>query len=655
MALRTKTVEYVLETFTALRSSVTALAGTNFATFNAQTIVIPETTNRTFRSVEIILTIRDAETTTARRFDGLRVGVQIDAVAFDDRDLTGTGIANTGDHYILTFTRNATEYFRTNFTGTSHNVIVRVEPETDVASNVNNITCKLRITYEYNDVGPSSYVKTVKIPIESNFGYTSTTPNTNVRGSSSIGQIPALDTFLPESGKTYRQIWFEIMATDAGAATTDFTGVFAIGSGARSGAGLEQGLNTSCWYYDQWVFSGFATNSGHDFQAWCATTNRFERLGAVMGVTYTYSPSSTGVINSLVIPLNSWGRAIEGTTAADQDMFYNNLFIQEPGTISMKQSALVFFWNNGGAGNLTFSVSGSKAATGSQGVTLASYTGTAFVQAGQHSVVHRIDLAHGGTAIGLNRGLNVLNAKIFCSANNVVTCPNGYYIINYTSDVHPSGEGAHNHTTYWSIFHQMSGAIAGDTFREIATTNQWTPVIPETGYYLNSVGLCKYMNHSANGSDETDPEILSGEYYGDGWLQGDISSINTDGELGTSWLFNRTSDSWNHWGYGPTGLLDIERARKYRIDSTITAHRSITRMITYHSINYDITGNIIGYSGNGNGIPVYLHRTDTNEYVGSGLTVSGAFSIPHYDNTIPVYVTTQSGSAAGRSVSGLPT
>ena len=652
MALRLKTIEYNLETYTALRSTVTALAGTNYATFNAQTFVIPETTNRTFRSVEMIVTLRDAETTTARRFDGIHMGIQIDAVAFSDLNLTGTGITGTGDPYVLTFVRDVTSYFQTNFTGSSHSIVARIEPETDVASNVNNITCKFRITYEYDDVGPSTYVKTVKIPIESMSGYLPTVANSNLRAGTGAAQIPALDTFLTESGKTYRQIWFEIMAATADGATTDFSGVFAVGSGARSGAGIEQVLNGSTWYYDQWIYSGFITSSGHDFQGWSTLASRFERCGALMGVTYTYNPSSIQVMNSMTIPMNTWGRSIKGTAAADQNVFYNNLFIQEPGSISLKQSAIVFFWNNGAAGNLTFSVSGSKAASGSQGVVLGSYTGTAFVQAGQHSVVHRIDVPHGGTSISLNRGLNVLNTKVFCATNNVVTGPNGYYLINYTSDVHPSGEGSHNHTTYWSIFPSQTGAIAGDTFREIATTISKVPIIPETGYFLNSVGLCKYMNHSANGSEELGSEILANEYYGDGWSPADVISINTDGELGTSWLFNRTTDSFNTWAYGPTGLLNIETARKYRIDSTILAQRSISRMINYHSINYWVSGNIVGYSGNGNGIPVYLYRTD-NEYVGSGLTVSGYFQIPHYDNTIPVFVTTQSGLAAGRSVSGL--
>ena len=655
MALRVKTVEYNLETFTALRSTVTALAGTNYATFNAQTLVIPETTSRTFRSVEIVLTIRDAETTTARRFDGLRVGVQIDAVAFDDVSLTGTGIANTGDHYILTFSRNATEYFRTNFTGTSHSVIVRIEPETDVASNVNNITCKLLITYEYDDVGPSEYVKTVRIPIESNFGYAGTTANSNIRGSSSIGQIPALDTFLPESGKTYRQIWFEMMAADGGGAATDFSGIYAVSSGATTGVGLEQALNTSVWFYHQWVYSGFNTSSGHDLQFWSSLANRFERFGAVMGVTYTYSPSSTRVLNSLKIPINTWGRSVNGTTLADRDVFDNNIYIEEPGTITTKQCGIVFHWNNGSAGNLTFSVSGGASCIGNQGTVLGSYTGTAFVYAGNHSVIHRIDLAHGGTGISFDRGLNELYCKVYSSANGVATNGNGYYLINYESDVHPSGEGSHNHTTYWSIFHQMSGAIAGDTFREITTTNQWTPVIPEDIYHIQSVGLWKRINNTANGSDELSPELLSDEFNGDGWSKPTVDSMNTDGELGTTWIFNRTTDNWNLWSAGDVGQMNIETPRKYRIDSTILGQRSISRMLTYHNIHYWISGNIIGYSGNGNGIPVYLHKTDTNEYVGSGLTVSGYFQIPHYDNTIPVFVTTQSGSAAGRSVSGLPT
>jgi hypothetical protein len=652
VALRIKTIEYNLETFTALRTTVLNLAGTNFATFNAQTFVIPETTNRTFRSVEMIFTFRDAETTTAWSVDCMRMGIQIDAVAFSDLDLTGTGITNTGDPYVCTFVRDVTSYFQTNFTGSSHSVVARIEVENSAISTIDNITCKFRITYEYNDVGPSEYVKTVRIPIESHHGYLSVTPNTNIRNFAAQGQVPALDNFLPESGKTYRQIWFEIMAATADGATGDFSGVFAIGSGARTGAGIEQGLNGSTWYYDQWIYSGFVTNSGHDFQGWSTLASRFERCGALMGVTYTYSPSSTGVMNSVFIPMNTWGRSIEGTTAADQDVFYNNLYVQEPGTISLKQSAIVFFWNNGAAGNLTFSVSGSKAATGSQGVVLGSYTGTAFNQAGHHSIIHRLDLAHGGTALGLNRGLNVLNTKVFASVNGVVTGPNGYYVINYTSDVHPSGEGCHNHTTFWSLFPSQTGAIAGDTFREIATTISKVPIIPETGYFLNSVGLCKFMNHSANGSDELGSEILANEYYGDGWAPADVCSINTDTEYGVSWIFSRTTDSFNAWAYGPTGLLDIEVARKYRIDSTIIAQRSISRIINYHAINYWVSGNIVGYSGNGNNIPVYLYRTD-NEYVGSGLTVSGYFQIPHYDNTIPVFVTTQSGAAAGRSVTGL--
>lgn len=642
MATREKTVEIPFVTNTATLATNTTLGTATVHTFAAVTLALPES-GKTMRSVVLRVHARGGEPTTARRFDGVRIGVQIDAVAFNDVDLTGTGITNTGDHWSVFADRDVTSYFVTNYTGTSHTVGARVAFETDVADVVANISCYLIVTYSYDDTS-ATHAKTVRIGMEGITGFLPTTANSDLRGSAGSGQIPLLDNFLPEASKTIDHIWFEVRATDGGAATTDFNCNYSIDAGATATrATLEQGLNTSVRFFDIWVQTGvMTTSSAHDFEAWSSLASRFQRMNAVLCVTYRFTISGTStVLNSLRIPLRTLPMPINSTAAGDQDVFERVVWIQEPTTITLVQSSLLCFYEANGAGNLTISVSGHDAAGGSQGTTSATYTNTAFVQSGSHCLQHRLDLAHGGTAITLGRGKNTIRVKVFCATANAVHGFGGYLLLNYTSGVATDGVGAHNQTTDWQLATILDGTIAGTATREVDTTNQRTPIITPAEYFLTANSVQVETNSSATGGFGVFDEQLAGEGPEDGWnLYDNVLSVK-DGEFGNDTFIFASADTWIRYPNAPAsaaGILNIETARKVRIYGNTLQQSSIRRCVTLHSIFTNVTGNITNSAGGT--VNIILSDKLTGEVLRvTTRTGNGSYSIPWYDNTREVIVT----------------
>jgi hypothetical protein len=646
MAQAVKTVEFPFDTRLTLLATATTLGAAAEQVFTAVTVGLPES-SKTIRAAWIEVTARDGNA-TAHSLDGMRIGVQIDAVAFDDgTDLTGTGIANSGDHWSIFGNRDVTTYFTTNYTGTSHTVGIRVRFESSAAANVNNITAKLYVTYEYDDTS-ATLVKTVKIPLEGNTGNLNTTANTNIRGSAGAAQIPALDTFLPEDSKTYRKIWFELHASDAGAAATDFTLSVAIDSGTNARAALEQALNNSVRFYDIWLQDALVTSTTHDFQAWSSLTNMFQRFAVIMHVTYEFAASSATIMNSLMIPLQSETSTLMGTAAGDQDVFDVEFWIQEPATITMRQSALFLTFESNAAANITPAVSGLEKATGTQGTTTSTYTVSALTQSGSMNLCHRIDLAHGGSAIALARGRNKLRTKIFASVSGITAGLGGYFIINYTSGKATQGIGSHNHTTQWPLCTIYDGTIAGTANREVATTNQRTPNIPQANYFLNTIATHVETNASATGFFSVLAEKLAGEGAADGWAVIDNIGSIKDGEYGHNTYVTSGRANWRHYPNDTDGM-NLETARKQRIYGNVIQMVSIRRVITIHAITYSVSGTVSGSSGGT--VNLDLHTTfDGTKLDATTRSGNGSYSFTWYDNTENVFVVArESGTLLGRS------
>jgi hypothetical protein len=163
MTIRQKTVEFPFVTNTASLATNTTLGTATRHDFAAITVYLPEATSRTFRSVVVQVTIRDVFTTITD-VTAWRIGIKLGAVAFSDTDVTQT-LTNAGDHASFTFHLDVTSYFTSNFgSGASQTSQVGVAFATAAASNVTNITAKLIVTYDYDDSGQDTRVKSKDRP-----------------------------------------------------------------------------------------------------------------------------------------------------------------------------------------------------------------------------------------------------------------------------------------------------------------------------------------------------------------------------------------------------------------------------------------------------------------------------------------------------------
>ncbi len=643
MATRVKTVEYVFDTRITNLATNTTLGTATRHDFTQITIDLPENSSRTFRSVHLVCTWNDANTVTYN-LSGVRMGIKLGSVAFTDTDISPTATGNTGDHEYWEQWIDVTGYFVTNFgSGTSQTSQAAIAVATATASNIGgHITAKLIITYEFSDTSQTTRVKTVRIPLQSHhttltnaaqeFGTTGGTTN------APANQIPALDTFLPENTVSLKQVWIEFVANNASAATTDIAPVYQIDSQTVVTRGtIEQALNTGTLYKDIWLLDTatpananyIATNSAHAIKAYCATTARFETFGGILCVTYTYNAdNTTTVLNSLVMPIpdddieTNWVQATDGSS---QNALLFEPWIEEPTTITIKQSGVQLFVMSPGGGTL-------NVLAGSQ--TARPYTLAALVNAGGSVVTHRVDHSSGWTVA---RGHNDLLLKLFTTAAANTTVYGAMLYLNYTSGKSTVDVDAHNHSTCWYLADmQVSGAV--ETVRNISTSAQRTPNIPETNYFLVSVGYEMLYRAAGSYSVTVLAELLSGEHQSDGWMDVLKRFAILDAELACYRLVGRALTMWNRTNF-QTGSMDIEAARAYRICASTGVHSQLLMWVTYHGLTFTKTGTVSGYGGTGVGLSVELYdTTDNTKLCAVSTTTGGAYSMVWFDSTRTYYV-----------------
>lgn len=643
MATRCKTVEYVFDTSLSNLATNTALATATRLDFSAITLTIPENTSRVFKSVHVVCTWNDANT-AAYNVAGIRMGIKLGAADFADTDFEPTAISNSGDHEYWEHWLDVTSYFEANFgAGTSQTAQVGLAVATGTASNIGaNITAKLVITYQFSDVSQTTRVKTVRIPIQSHhttltnsaqeFGTTGGTTN------APANQIPALDTFLPENTVSIKQAWIEWTANNASAATTDIAPIYKIDAQDDVTRGtIEAALSTGSLFHDVWLLDTTTpananyidTSTAHAVKAYCATTARFQCFGGILHVTYTYNADDTEtVLNSLVLPMpdddveSNWVQATDGSM---QNVLWFEPWIEEPGSVTIKQSGVQVRCMAAGGSVLDL-------AAGSQ--TARPYTLGALVNAGGFVVTHRVDHSSGWT---LARGKNSVLFKMFTTAAANTVVYGGMLYLNYTSSKSTVDVDAHSHSTSWYLADmQTSGAV--ETVRTITTAAQRTPDIPETNYFLVSVGYEVSFKSSASNIVTVLAEILAGEYQGDGWMDVLKRYAVTDGELSMFRLQGRALSMWNRTNF-QTGAMDLEATRQYRVCASTGTHCMLRMWVTYHGITFNKTGAVSGYGGAGTGIAVGLYDTTDNlQLCVVSTTAGGGYSVDWFDDTRTYYV-----------------
>lgn len=655
MTLRVKTVEYAFDPCVTAITTTTIASAQRYETPEL-TISLPEATSRTFRSVKIQASWRNI---TSVNYGNWLFGVKLGAVAFEDTIRVFSNPAHTSDHECSLITSDCTSYFETNFgSGTSQTCQIAFAMG-DEASSINNITIKILITYEYDDDSLTEEVKTVRIPIQSHHALLTashqefgTTGGTNNAPANQIPQLTGVGGFLPEDSISIKRAWIEWWGNDAGASTADLTFYYQIDSDTEvAHVILEQGLNTGTFFYTHSIYdtTTYSTASAHALKARSSLTNRFSCLGAVLHVTYSYNPTTTTTVcNSVQFAIGGDEVPpgfINGTTSADADSISINLWVEEPETITLQQSGILMFIT--GAAGGSFRVLSEEQAE-------RTYTLTALVNAGGYAVVHRIDHNNGFT---LTRGKNENILSLYNTSNtNNLTLNAGFAYINYHSGIAATGINSHNKTTFWSLNDFSTAGTSVAVQREIDTTDQRTPNIPETNYFINRAAFELYVRQSAaTFVVSLLAEKQLGEHNGSGWYPIGINTYTNDGEMCNIRFTLPALSGFNRTPF-ESGEMDIETARKYRIHHLANAANWLSGIwITYHSITFSVSGIVSGSSGGDVTITAY-DTVDKKALGSTSRTGNGVYTITVYDNSRTMYTEArEDDTLIGRSPNGTAT
>ena len=650
MATRTKTVEYAFTTNTANLALATRYD------FAAVTLDIEETSSRVFKSVIIQVTSRSSAA-TAQSLTSYLLGIKLGAVAFNDSTTTFT-ITDTGDHQSFMFHRDVTSYFTTNYGGAATQTC-QVGVQFGAVAMI-NISCKLIITYEYDDSSATTRTKTVKIPLESN-----TSNLTATLAQLGTNQIPILtggSGILPENTITIKDYFFEIWSAEGhdSGVTDDQLGLQIDAEAETLFGSLEQALDTNVWMHVLWKRTDLIAGSGstHAFNCRGTTTGRLGGIHVVLVVTYSYDHSaSTSVLNSLELVITTDGGNMGGSTSADQNVTTFNFYIEEPATIALKQSGIQLFYNFGSFANPTVSI-----ACGSQTARNYAYTYVVNAPATGYAIMHRIDSSAGAGSAGITlaRGLNTLTLKYFNNnASNFAAGGAGIkarMYLNYTSGKHADGDGVHCHTIRYAV--DMGPQAMATNGRRI--TSAFAPNIPETNYWVNGIDLDLLLLKGGSRDWATvGVEQLSGEGPADGWLDAVAWTQNIGSSEICCWEIPLNIGKYfkRHPTDPDTSRVALETSRKYKYSTTMDNNAvdagfvSLIMCINYHGIVFDVNGSVTGYTGGGSGIDIRVHNATTHEYIQTTSTsAGGSFSTVWYDDVADIYCTAiQDSTHHGRS------
>lgn len=688
MATRLKTVTFAFPQLAAL----TELVVTNLTQI---TLYLPES-SKTFRKVTVTWSGDDIITATGGTINEYRTGLRLAAVAYST--VTNTNdITHSAENSSFQFTADFTSYFTTNWSGTSMTCDLQVymDQTTGTTANFANVCATIEITYEYDDTS-TTQVKTVMIPLDAPVGALATT-----EPGGAIATIPALDTWLPEPSKTYRNMFIVVQGNEhRNAAVTDHTISLRIDATATHTTGNYEGaLASDRWFRYVWdCQSLITTNATNAFRIW-ASVARCNHLQIYMVVTYEFATSAAAawaastayslgdrvygsndivfrcttagtsggtepawtttqdgttndntavwtveyVRNSVQLPMN-FDSPMGGTTSSDYQRATRDLWIEEPGTISDEYCALLAFWDQAAA------IAGlnMRVGTGS----FVAYTDTAANLSGGNGAMIRND-----AGVTLARGKNTISADVYrTDTADLGWNMSGLWLINYLSALHKDGHGAHNHTVKWNLANMST--VAASTTLAIAAT---APVIPETNYFINAVGAeYRYLSNSTTtpAGVSIQVERLSAE-GGVQWENVYSEPSHTDPESGIRSCYSQARLLFQRWHIGSqtdedTTRFDLETARRWRIalGNAATAFHTLNLIFTYHSITFEVAGDIA--DSNGGTVTVALHRAESGEKVLETSRVGdGAYSFTWFDNTADVYVAAyEAAGYAGRSDDG---
>lgn len=643
MATRIKTIEFATQT-----NIVTLATATNKDLVGSTSIYIPESVVA-FRSVTLFVDCSNDVPTTAANLTLPIISIKLDGLAISTATMVNPNV-NSGEKEAWIFSRNVTSYFTTNWTG---NVMTWSTRVNFTGMNTANHAAKIVITYEYDDTA-TTHIKTIRIPIESTRTLLTTTFQT-IGGATAI---PALKgSYLPEASVVIRQIFLEMWSNSATNATTDATWQTRIAGGTAIDTYRQEGaLNSATWAHAIVDITSQTLTAATSLECVSlTTTSRFGTVGGMIVVTYEFNESTTtSVYNSLLIGAVDTAGQIGGTTAVDAGAWERSIYIEEPGTITLKESGLCLFQDDSAGYSFLVRVSGDTAAQ----ATYSTYVMTAGgVQCGTYSMVHRIDAAgqNGSAGISLKRGKNLYRVLFYSSTAQAGWNLSGFLILNYTSGKNIDGVGSHSHSLYQHITDNITASGS-----RVNTSTSIVPALPETDYYL--IGYVFYISYNIGPSTDSffvaESEMINLQ-GGNGWQTLYTGTSRQDNENRNGVIYGAARTAFKRWKNDTDpDRMDIKTSRKYRLSAGPLETGSMGFWYTYHTIQYTVSGTCTGFSGDGSGIPVDIYRinsaTQDEMILSLTTTTGGIFSGVWFDNTEKLYASArQDDTHVGRSADGL--
>lgn len=646
-ANRVKTVEYMLPNL--LSQVACAVSAGSYTDSTDLTVYIPETTDRTILSARIEAYAYNSAYANSSNPSGWGIRCSCDGGSNWTAITQAALFSESDENFGLLMVADVTAEFTARFSGASDTVRWGYYiTANNTSSAFANVSAKLIITYEYDDSAHATRVKTVHIPIESYNGRISTSYVAIKQTSTASNQIPQLtgsgSPLLPEASVTVRQAYLELWSNTMPNATTDAAITLRIDAAGSTQAytTIDNTQDSATAIRLMWDITSEDLTAAHELYAiMSASSGNFAHLGGWLTVTYEYDHSSSStILNSLLMGLG------EDLTNVDVvgNKSYTSIerFIQEPDTITLKQSG-IWVTMGGGATSTTFSIGcGSQTPTG--------YTPMADGQnAGMLSIVHRVDSgAHASTGIAAARGLNTWTAQWYAANANRLGNVSIMLIINYTSGKHTNGDGVHAHSVYFPLLASNRNAAT-----VVSGTAVVVPKIISSDYWLLAVNPLVYASGLGAVAESLTLEVERVSTSG-------FETLFATAAIGQAengcWISNGVCRSqFKRWPNDTdSSRMDIEGDRLWKIQGTSKQY-GLGIWVTWHEITYSISGTVTGYTGDGSGITVEAHRSDTDEKIGTATTaIGGTYSITWYDNTIDVYShAIQDGTHLGRSDDGV--
>ena len=643
MALRTKT------TWWATRLTAASLADAVLTALPTIT-VYTENSSRTIRSVQAWLNFEGMSTVTGGTIGEHRLACSVNgagaATITELDDITNSG-ENIGGR-IGPF--DFTSHFVTNYPAADSTTVIfsaYIDVSTGTGLTTDNISVLFCITYEYDDTAATQY-NTAIIPMESTTGALGTT-ETEI-GTNQIPQLTGAGGLLENvGGVTVRQQFVLVEGNhETAAGTTDFTMNTRIDTGTTITHNLsERALGSDI--FGTWVhIESPSTSAVHAWKAWGAGVAAMNHCCHTLYVTYEWTLSgTTEFLNSIQLAYEI-PSPLGGTVAGAASRFELPIRIEEPATITLKQSAVRLSYVQGAA-----AMAGHNLRCGSQA--FRAYTNNASQLCGGQMIQQRIDSGSvQGAGVTIGRGKN--NLVIDCYRTDAADLGwnlSGVVYLNYKSGVSSQGIGGHNHTTWWKV---LDWDAALTSLREATA---FAPNIPETNYWVTGIGFQMiHWDAVATNAINWCAEVLSGEGAEDGWRDLYADMFVKDVERGCQVVYCRARGDMKRWPNDTDSeRLAIETARKYRYTNLGTCAKGVAMILTYHTITFTVSGDVTGSSGGSVDIDCFTEDGDEILHIGTtSRTGNGSYTLTWYDNVYNCYAEArESGTLIGRSDNAVAT